>query len=614
MTSTMTKQEYSVYYGIEELKRLHTAHSIAFDTETLQLQPEEGKLRLLQLGCYSSRTIVVIDCFELEKKDWNYIEDFFSCTNRFWLAHNAVFDLGWLQEHGIHPTGFVRCSMLASRLLTNGIPQTKHGLDALAKRQLNMDVSKEQQKSDWGAETLSKEQLTYAAKDIEVLLELDQVLDQKIRTARLDRAYTLECRALPAMAQMWRTGLPWNREELQQCRVDYEDDIKELGNEFIRELDNDLPEGKKLPRNDDGSFNLRAKDEGSVRLGTKKYAGFNIKSSKQLLEKLELVLGYTPVNGDGKPSVAKDALKNCAADSPTIQTLMTWKRREKRRQMIESIQDKMSDDGFVRASYMQLGADTGRMSSIKPNNQQIPRDSEFRQCVQAPKGWKIVDADFSQMELRLAAALARDKNMTAAFRRGEDLHDYTANQMGCDRQIAKSANFGLLYGAGADGLRKYAGSSGVVMSQQQAIEIRDNWLTTYSGIRDWQQEMNYTSRSTENDEWAETRVPVSNMRRFLKGDLNRTTVRCNTPIQGAGAAILKCALGNLWTKVKDIGEDKVRIAAAVHDELILLVKEDIANEWAEILKETMEKAEAKWLGDVPALAEVSVGDKWSEVH
>ena len=614
MTSTITKQEYSVYYGISELKRLHTAHSIAFDTETLQLQPEEGKLRLIQLGSFSSRTIVVIDCFELERSDWNYLEDFFSNTKRYWLAHNAVFDIGWLQEHGIHLNGYVRCSMIASRLLTNGIPQTKHGLDALAKRQLDMDISKEQQKSDWGADTLSKDQLIYAAKDIEVLLELDQVLEQKLRNAKLHRAYTLECRALPAMAQMWRVGLPWNREELDQCRIDYEHDIKELGDEFIRELDNDLPLGKKLPRNEDGSFNLRAKDQGSIRLGTKKYAGFNIKSSKQLLEKLELILGYTPVNNDGKPSVAKDALKNCAADSPTIQTLMTWKRREKRRQMVESIQDKMSDDGFVRASYMQLGADTGRMSSIKPNNQQIPRDSEFRQCVQAPQGWKIVDADFSQMELRLAAALAKDKNMTSAFQRGEDLHDYTAEQMGCDRQIAKSANFGLLYGAGAEGLRKYAGSSGVIMSSEEAMQIRDNWLTTYSGIKSWQQEMNYLSRSTESDEWAETRVPVSNMRRFLKGDLNRTTVRCNTPIQGAGAAILKCALGNLWTQVKDAGENKVRIAAAVHDELILLVKEDIAEEWAEILKTTMEKAEAKWVGDVPALAEVSIGDRWSEVH
>ena len=157
MTSTITKQEYSVYYGISELKRLQTAHSLAFDTETLQLQPEEGKLRLIQLGSFSSRTIVVIDCFELERSDWNYLEEFFSSTNRYWLAHNAVFDLGWLQEHGIHPEGFVRCSMLASRLLTNGIPQTKHGLDALAKRQLDMNGSKEQQKSNWGAEYLSKE-------------------------------------------------------------------------------------------------------------------------------------------------------------------------------------------------------------------------------------------------------------------------------------------------------------------------------------------------------------------------------------------------------------------------------------------------------------------------
>ena len=614
MTSTITKQEYSVYYGIKELKRLQTAHSLAFDTETLQLQPEEGKLRLIQLGCYSSRTIVVIDCFELERSDWNYLEEFFSSTNRFWLAHNAVFDIAWLQEQGIHINGFVRCSMIASRLLTNGIPQTKHGLDALAKRQLNIEVSKEQQKSNWGLETLSKEQLTYAAKDIEILLELDNVLDQKIRLGRLEKAYALECRALPAMAQMWRIGLPWNREELEQCRTDYEDDIKELGNEFIRELDNDLPVGKKLPRNEDGTVNLRAKDQGSVRLGTKQYAGFNIKSSKQLLEKLELVLGYTPVNKDGKPSVAKDALKSCAADSPTIQTLMTWKRREKRRQMIESILDKMSTDGYVRASYMQLGADTGRMSSIKPNNQQIPRDSEFRQCVQAPEGWKIVDADFSQMELRLAAALANDKNMIAAFKRGDDLHDYTAQQMGCDRQIAKSANFGLLYGAGAEGLRNYAGSSGVIMSSDEAAKVRDNWLNTYSGIKSWQQEMNYLVRSTEGDEWPETRIPVSNMRRFLKGDLNRVTVRCNTPIQGAGAAILKCALGNLWTQVKEAGEDKVRIAAAVHDELLLLVKEDIADEWAQILKTTMEKAEAKWLGEIPALAEVSIGDKWSEVH
>ena len=610
----MTQPKYSVFYGIKELHRLHSASSLAFDTETLQLQPEKGKLRLLQLGSYTLRTIVVIDCFELTENNWNYLRRFFTNGARFWLAHNAVFDLGWLQEHDIDVRGKVRCSMLASRLLTNGIPKTQHGLAHVAKRYLDIDVSKEQQSSHWGADVLSQAQLEYAAKDIEVLLELDQILDHKLQSDQLMEAYTLECLALPAMAQMWRTGLPWNRSALEQRRIDYEDDLKEMSKEFLRELDNALPETDKLPRERDGSFNLRAKDEGSIRLGTKKYAGFNINSPKQLLEKFTLILGSPPVDASGKPSASRQTLKSFAADSEIIQTYLVWKKTEKRRQMIKSILEKLDDKGYVKASYMQLGADTGRMSSIKPNNQQIPRDSEFRQCVEAPKGWKIVDADFSQMELRLAAALAKDENMIQAFIRGEDLHDYTAEQMGCDRQIAKSANFGLLYGAGAEGLRNYAGSSGVLMTLEEATKVRDNWLRTYQGVHAWQNKNYQIAKNSNGNEWAETRIPLSNMRRYLKGDLNRVTVRCNTPIQGAGAAILKCALGNLWTEVKECGEDKVRIAAAVHDELILLVKEQFADAWARKLKDIMENAESKWLGRVPAVAEVSVGNTWEETH
>jgi len=610
----MTQPKYSVFYGIKELHRLHSASSLAFDTETLQLQPEKGKLRLLQLGSYTLRTIVVVDCFELTENNWNYLRRFFTNGARFWLAHNAVFDLGWLQEHDIDVRGKVRCSMLASRLLTNGIPKTQHGLAHVAKRYLDIDVSKEQQSSHWGADVLSQAQLEYAAKDIEVLLELDQILDHKLQSDQLMEAYTLECLALPAMAQMWRTGLPWNRSALEQRRIDYEDDLKEMSKEFLRELDNALPETDKLPRERDGSFNLRAKDEGSIRLGTKKYAGFNINSPKQLLEKFTLILGSPPVDASGKPSASRQTLKSFAADSEIIQTYLVWKKTEKRRQMIKSILEKLDDKGYVKASYMQLGADTGRMSSIKPNNQQIPRDSEFRQCVEAPKGWKIVDADFSQMELRLAAALAKDENMIQAFIRGEDLHDYTAEQMGCDRQIAKSANFGLLYGAGAEGLRNYAGSSGVLMTLEEATKVRDNWLRTYQGVHAWQNKNYQIAKNSNGNEWAETRIPLSNMRRYLKGDLNRVTVRCNTPIQGAGAAILKCALGNLWTEVKECGEDKVRIAAAVHDELILLVKEQFADAWARKLKDIMENAESKWLGRVPAVAEVSVGNTWEETH
>ena len=602
-----------VFHGIQHLDKIETAASVCFDTETLQLQPERGKLRLLQLGSGARNTVVLIDCFELDKSEWVKLRRFFGSPVRYWLAHNAVFDLGWLQEHDIYPHGWVRCSMLASRLLTNGMPFPKHGLANVVKRYLDTDLSKEQQRSDWSG-ALSNEQLDYAANDVVALMNLDEILDRKIRINRLTKAYSLECRALPAMAQMWRTGLPWNAANLQQRKEDYQVDIKALEKDFILQLDHALPEDKKLPRDEDGSFNLRAKDEGKIRDGSKRYKGFNLNSPKQLLEKLGDLLGETPKDANGKPSASRQALRAYAADHEVIQIYLEWKRADKRRQMINSIQEKMDADGFVRASYMQLGAESGRMSCIKPNNQQIPRDPQFRGCVEAPEGYLLVDADFGQMELRLAAAIAGDERMISAFQRGEDLHTVTSETIGCSRQIAKSANFGLLYGSGAKGLRNYAGGSGITMTVERAAEIRNGWLDAFAGIGRWQKEMAKESQDTSGNKWAETRIPVSDMRRYLQGDMNRLTVRCNTPIQGAGAAILKCALGKLWPLVYEAGEETVRIAAAVHDEILLLVREDAAEEWAACLKQVMEEAEAKWLGDIPALAEVSIGKTWMETH
>ena len=602
-----------VFHGIQHLDKIETAASVCFDTETLQLQPERGKLRLLQLGSGARNTVVLIDCFELDKSEWVKLRRFFGSPVRYWLAHNAVFDLGWLQEHDIYPHGWVRCSMLASRLLTNGMPFPKHGLANVVKRYLDTDLSKEQQRSDWSG-ALSNEQLDYAANDVVALMNLDEILDRKIRINRLTKAYSLECRALPAMAQMWRTGLPWNAANLQQRKEDYQVDIKALEKDFILQLDYALPEGKKLPRDEDDTFNLRAKDEGKIRDGSKKYRGFNLNSPKQLLEKLGDLLGETPKDANGKPSASRQALRAYAADHEVIQIYLEWKRADKRRQMINSIQEKMDADGFVRASYMQLGAESGRMSCIKPNNQQIPRDPQFRGCVEAPEGYLLVDADFGQMELRLAAAIAGDERMISAFQRGEDLHTVTSETIGCSRQIAKSANFGLLYGSGAKGLRNYAGGSGITMTVERAAEIRNGWLDAFAGIGRWQKEMAKESQDSSGNKWAETRIPVSDMRRYVQGDMNRLTVRCNTPIQGAGAAILKCALGKLWPLVYEAGEETVRIAAAVHDEILLLVREDAAEEWAACLKQVMEEAEAKWLGDIPALAEVSIGKTWMETH
>ena len=649
---------YTVYYGLEHLDRLEEAPLLAFDTETLQLEPEIGKLRLIQLGSDTLETIVVIDCFELESDaDWARLEQFFSGRTRDWWAHNSVFDLGWLQTHKLYPEGDVYCTMLASKLHHNGKATTKHRLDVLAKRYLGKRISKEQQTSDWGAEQLDPEQLAYAAKDVEILLELIPVIYHFLDEHELEDAFYLECLALPAMAQMWRTGLPWNREALDQLYKDYVYDIEQLGKEFLLELDEALPDGHKLPRESSERleylkneikgmdmdpayiakcqaeieeletqpvvFNLRAKETGSKRLGTKKYAGFNINSPKQLIEKFTLALGQPPIDEKtGKPSASRSALQSYAADNHVIQTYLAWKKAEKRRQMVKAIQERLTPDGFVRASYLQLGAASGRMSCINPNNQQIPKDESFRSCVEAPEGYLLVDADFSQMELRLAAAVADDKTMKKALSQGGDLHVFTAEAMGYpkpiskeNRQIAKSANFGLLYGSGPKGLRNYAVGYGLNLTIKQATEIRKKWLQTYDGIADWQKANAAAADKTAGKAWTDIRIPVSNMRRQLSSDFNKLTIRCNTPIQGAGAAVLKCALGSLWNLLKVVSEDEVRLAACVHDEILLLVREDKAEHWAAELKRVMEKAEAVWLGDeIPALAEPCIGKRWSEIH
>ena len=269
--------------------------------------------------------------------------------------------------------------------------------------------------------------------------------------------------------------------------------------------------------------------------------------------------------------------------------------------------------GFIKASFWQLGSDTGRMTCSEPNLLQIPRDESFRGCVVAPEGWVFLDADYSQMELRLAAAVAKDEAMSQAFIDGKDLHTATAEAIGCDRQIAKSANFGLLYGSGAKGLANYAAGMGVALTEDEANVVRSKWLATYSGIQQWHRSLDRQARKTEGQEMPEVRIPLSQMRRYLPGELNKLTIRANTPIQGAGAAILKCTLGNLWKYLKG-AEAEAKLCAAIHDELLMLVREDAADKWKEILRDVMESAEARWLGDIPAVADVNIGKTWSEAH
>ena len=136
-------------------------------------------------------------------------------------------------------------------------------------------------------------------------------------------------------------------------------------------------------------------------------------------------------------------------------------------------------------------------------------------------------------------------------------------------------------------------------------------MSKYSGVRSWHKKLSRESDKTQGQK-PEIRIPVSGMRRFLPGDLNRLTIRANTPVQGAGAAILKCALGSLWKDLE--GSDEAKLCAAVHDEVLLLVREGLEQRWAHLLKQAMERAEARWLGPIPAVADVKIGKTWEECH
>jgi DNA polymerase I-like protein with 3'-5' exonuclease and polymerase domains len=609
------------YFGIQHLGRLEGARTVVFDSETTGLRPVKGGLRLLQFAA-ESYCIVVVDCFELTAEEWVQLRKFFA-EPRDWFAHNAVFDLGWLQEQGLYPQGHVSCTMLASKLLTNGLPNLKHGLGAVVERYLGKQLDKELQRSDWSTPTLTTEQLAYAAADVQALVDLVPVLKRRLTAAYLDNAFNLECLALQPMAQMQRTGLPFSRERLVALQESLEQDIAKYGQQFVEELDAALPEEHKLPRDIDGTFNLRAHAEGSVRLGTKRLAGFNLNSPKQLLDKFTVLLGSVPKESAGKPSVSRKALRAYAADHTVVQTYLSWKRSEKRRQMVVALLEHQQEDGFIKAGYMQLGADTGRMSCVKPNLQQVPRDKGFRQAAEAPEGWSFVCADFGQMELRLAAAFAKDTTMIKAFQDNEDLHTLTAaaiyggevddaKEMKQRRQVAKSANFGLLYGAGANGLREYAGSMGITMTIDEAQQIRDTFHSTYRGVDAWQRANAQAADRSKGDKWAFIRIPNSELRRYLPGEMNRVTVRCNTPVQGAGAAILKHSLGKLWPKLRAAGEEVVKLAAVVHDEILLLVREGCEEEWMGVLQQVMESSESIWLGSIPPLAEASTGKTWAD--
>ncbi len=313
------------------------------------------------------------------------------------------------------------------------------------------------------------------------------------------------------------------------------------------------------------------------------------------------------------PDTKEETLSQC--EHPLAHILLKYRKVSK---LVGTYGNKLLgfvEDGRIYASWRQVGAGTGRMACSSPNLQNLP--PEVRKHVRAPEGRILVKADYSQIELRIAAKISGDERMLEAYEKGEDLHTLTARNITGrkeitkeERKLAKALNFGLIYGQGARGLKDYARASyGVEMSREEADLYRRRFFDTYPGLKHWHE--------WERREWQRGNTETRTLTGRRRTGLTTLTERLNSPVQGTGADGLKLALAFLYERR---GECPGAVPIlAVHDEIVLECEEDQtekAKGWLErAMKDGMEEvinAPETAGTHVPVEVEAESGRSWGE--
>jgi DNA polymerase I-like protein with 3'-5' exonuclease and polymerase domains len=543
--------------------------------------------------------------------DWAELKAALEDPTIMWVIQNAIFDYRVLLGCGIRLNGRLEDTLVQSALLNNGLPNISNSLEAIAKRVLGEVVDKSLQKQDWMNAELNDADLAYAMGDVRLTWRAWQEQRAQIKTAGLQKVYDLECALIPAVVEMEHSGMLVDQPQALAAIEKLEDEIGVSRGEFLEVLDSQLRElhGEGLPREPDGSFNLRAKK--ALKRDGGAPAGFNINSPAQVIKNLQLV-GLEPVDPKtGKATTDKKVLRPLA-DNPVVASLLAYKRAEKRRSMIQSWLDKnIEGDGRIHARFNPLSTGTGRFACSQPNCQQIPRESYIRDCFIAADGYELVVMDVNAMELRVACCqpIADEKQMQQAFHEGVDPHIRTASLMfGVDeesvdktmRQQAKATNFGAVYGSGAGGLKDYFTGLGISLTLEEATEFLRRWKAAYPGFASWHQ---WCSRRADT---GEVRM-VDGRRRWLVGDMARPTVYANNQTQGTSASIVKLTMIQVHSRLPE----KARLIAQIHDELIVEAPIGYGEEVLEMMKQQLFLAGRQIIGDsVDMVGSGSVAKSW----
>jgi DNA polymerase I-like protein with 3'-5' exonuclease and polymerase domains len=553
--------------GVADLsRRLEGADRVAVDIETTGLDPDTDRLRLLSLALPDG-TVAVIDLFAFPDPIASLAPLRPRLEQVELVGHNLAFDLPFLGRLGLRPARPPFDTLLASQLLHAGEVEDSgqplpHDLAAVLKRELNVTLDKTLQKSDWSG-ILTPAQMAYAVEDVCHLLPLSERLRRKLEAARLLSVAAVEMQALLTLTSARPVRLDVAAWTALTERAEAE--AERLAEEMNRLIATAVPaEVTLFPE-----LSLPAVSWDSPTAVKRAFASFGITLSDTRDKTL------------------------AGIDHPLADLLRRYRHQRKRvsafglgwlREYVK--------DGCVAPQWRLLGAESGRMSCVQPNLQQIPREAEYRRCFIAREGYRFIKADYSQIELRLAAKAALEERMIEAFAQRIDLHALTASRLldkplsqvsKGDRQLAKAVNFGLLYGMSPRSLREYARANyGVELSEAEAKQAHRSFFVTYPALQAWHERLIAELERCGPEGVYEART-LSLRRRFLrayKAGRPNLTEAANFQVQGLAADGLKAALALMWQRREECPEAVPVLF--VHDEVVIEVPEgraEAAREW-----------------------------------
>mgnify|MGYP001580481860 CR=1 FL=1 len=588
------------------LQKLKDAELFAFDTETTGVDAQQAQLVGLSFAVQPHEAAYIPLAHDYEGAPQqldrelvlNALKPLLEDPNKAKVGQHAKYDINILANcAGITVRGVAFDTMLESYVLNS--TATRHDMDSLAKKYLDHTTIGFTDIAGKGAKQLTFNQVhldkagPYAAEDADITLRLHHKLHAELAAlpSLASVLSDIEMPLVPVLARIEREGALVDADLLRIQSGELGDKMDALEREAI-ELAGE-------------PFNL-----GSPRqLGAILYDKFGLP-----------VLKKTP---KGQPSTAEEALEALAEEGfPLPKVLMQYRSMSK---LKSTYTDRLPEQinprtGRIHTSYQQAVAATGRLSSSDPNLQNIPvRTAEgrrIRQAFIAAPGYKLLAADYSQIELRIMAHLAKDEGLLSAFRNGLDVHTATAAEVfkvelgdvtSDQRRSAKAINFGLIYGMGAKKLGKDIG-----VDSKTAKAYIDVYFARYPGVRDY---MERTRKQAADQGYVETLFgrrlylpTIHSNRPQERAGAERTAI--NAPMQGTAADIIKRAMVTVDNWLASTALD-ARVILQVHDELVLEVREDLVEQVAQEIRVHMSGAAQL---DVPLVVDVGVGANWDEAH